>query len=284
MKKIVLTSAAIAMLGTSMIAQTNDIGNLKATPKPVTSVVKSNSNRCATQTPSKHWDEWFNTRVDEYVKSLPSGKASSTTYTIPIVFHIIYNSGEAVGSGHNVSQAQVNSQIPILNADYGGTGYNTSQYASMSLSGHPPFYDYAVANSLPAPDNGGVVIAGSGITFCLATKNPSGTTLTEPGIDRHTWQSIPGASDPASSGSLQSLFDNTIKPATIWDPTKYFNVWVSDGGTSGLLGYATFPPASASSTSAITPSWGESNTSTPSQADGVWMAYTALGNTGAAAA
>jgi len=275
MKKIVLTTA-IALLGAGLIAQNKKTG---ITAVPLVQASSSNSpnyTRCATPIPSHEWDVQFNKAVEEFKKTLPVGKATSTTYTIPIVFHIIYGTGEVLGGSgsHNVSQAQVNSQVPILNADYGGTGFNSSLYSGMTLSGHPAFYDYALSAALPAPDNNGVIMAGSGITFCLATKNPSGTTLTEPGIDRHTWQSIAGATDPASSGAIQTLFDGTIKPATIWDVTKYFNVWVSDGGTSGLLGYATFPAGSTLS--------GMSGTGTTST-DGVWMAYNALGNMGTAA-
>ena len=131
MKKIVLT-VAVAFLGTSMMAQINGIKQT-LTSEQATSLMKQNSVRCASQTPPKSWDDWFNTQVENYTKALQTGKSSITTYTIPVVFHIIKSSSEAVGTGHNVSQAQVNSQIPILNADYGGTGYNTSQYASMTL-------------------------------------------------------------------------------------------------------------------------------------------------------
>ena len=39
--------------------------------------------------------------------------------------------------------------------------------------------------------------------------------------------------------------DNTLKPATIWDPTKYYNMWTVDFGSGGtLLGYAQFPDGS----------------------------------------
>ncbi|MGZ3863462.1 MAG: M43 family zinc metalloprotease [Bacteroidia bacterium] len=277
MKKTILTTAVLAALGTSVIAQ-NNLGVGKPTLKgqTVETTFKKHSTRCASQVPDKKWDDWFNQAAEQLRQQNPNG-VTSATYTIPVVFHIIKSSSEAVGSGHNVSQTQVNSQIPILNADYGGTGYNTSQYSTMTYSGQPAFKQYATANSLPAPDNNGVVIANSGITFCLATKNPSGTTLTEPGIDRVSWQSISGASDPATQNQsgLQTLFDTKIKPATIWDPTKYFNVWVSDGGTSGLLGYATFPPSSGLT--------GLSGVGT-STTDGVWMSYQALGNTGTASA
>jgi PKD repeat protein len=37
--------------------------------------------------------------------------------------------------------------------------------------------------------------------------------------------------------------DATIKPATIWDPTQYFNLWVCNL-SGGLLGWAQFPDAS----------------------------------------
>ena len=293
MKKSLLIGSTFFLLSAGLMAQgsvgipgkKNVFSKTKSSTerdytKPLLKTGQKAARGCATPVPSPKWDEAFNAMVEQHKQDIKTGRTTATTYTIPIIFHIIHSSTEAVGSGHNVSQAQVNSQIPILNADYNGTGYNTSLYAAMTLNGHPAFYDYAVANSLPAPDNNGVVIASSGITFCLATKNASGTTLAEPGIDRVAWQSIAGATDPASSSNLNSLMDGTIKPATIWDPTRYFNVWVSDGGTSGLLGYATFPPATSSTP--INPSWGET-VSSPSTTDGVWMAYNALGNTGAAA-
>jgi PKD repeat protein len=282
MKKNLFFAAACFLFGLSISAQNS---SEKAINKPgFVSPNNSNNkgvsyNRCGTQIPSQQWDEWFNQKVEKRKQDLAAGRVTATTYTIPIIFHIIYSSGEAVGSGHNISQAQVNSQVCVLNADYAGIGYNTSQYASMSFGGHGPFYDYAVANSLPAPDANGPVIANSGISFCLAALNPGGTSLPEPGIDRVAWQSINGATDPVATGNnnLPFLFDTIIKPATIWDPTKYFNVWVSDGGASGLLGYATLP--SGTTLTGITTIGG--STPATDSTDGVWIAYNALGNTGA---
>ncbi|MHB8261909.1 MAG: T9SS type A sorting domain-containing protein [Bacteroidia bacterium] len=294
MKKTLFTASAFALLSAGIMAQSSNRTKSVTKKTNLATTIKQADQRdyskpslkdgqlpnrgCGTKIPTKQWDEAFNQKVVEHTQDLATGRTTATTYTIPIIFHIIYSTGEAVGSGHNISQAQVNSQIPILNADYGGTGYNSSQYASMTLSGHPAFYDYAVSAGLPAPDNGGVVIANSGITFCLATKNPSGTTLTEPGIDRVAWESISGATDPASS-NIQTLMDGTIKPATIWDPTKYFNVWTSDGGSSGLLGYSTFPPLNATS-----PIFSDENVSSVSTTDGVWVMYQSIGNTGNVAA
>jgi hypothetical protein len=42
---------------------------------------------------------------------------TQAAYQIPVVVHIIHN-GEAVGSGVNISDAQVLSQISVLNKDY----------------------------------------------------------------------------------------------------------------------------------------------------------------------
>jgi len=289
MKKIVFITSAVALLSAGLMAQ-NPTG--KANKKNFSTAIKPTSTRdystptakegqlpnrgCGTKIPVKQWDETFNKMVEAHKQDLVSGRTTATTYTIPIIFHIIYTSGEAVGTGHNISQAQVNSQIPILNADYNGTGVNTNLYAAMTLSGHQAFYDYAQSAGLPAPDNNGTIIASSGITFCLATKDTNGTTLAEPGIDRVTWESISGATDPASS-NVETLMDNTIKPATIWNPQKYFNVWTSDGGSSGLLGYSTFPPLNTSTGVFNSQGEGVSNVSTT---DGVWVCYTSLGNTG----
>jgi len=309
MKKLILTTAALALLSTGIIAQ----GYQKTgTPVRKVTIGKSQTQRqdqstpdlssgqlpkrgCGTAAPTKDWDAAFNEIVETHKQNVMTGRTTATTYTIPIIFHIIHE-GEAVGSGHNISQAQVNSQIPVLNADYNGTGYNTNLYSAMTLSGQPAFYQYAAVatNSVAAASmtsTGGIAIGASGVYFCLATKNPSGTTLAEPGIDRQPYTVGGNTTKPSASSNVQSLFDNTIKPATIWDPTKYFNVWVSDGGTSGLLGYATFPPVFATGSAAVSSSqnggasgnWGMSATS-QSTTDGVWCVYTGLGTIGAAAA
>ena len=307
MKKTLLKTAALALLSTGIMAQgsigkptkknfstsTNPIVQ-RDYKKPNTEAGQLLNRGCATNVPEKGWDESFNKLVEAHKQDVVSGRATATTYTIPVIFHIIYSTGEVEGASgsHNVSATQVQQQITVLNADYNGTGYNSSQYPTLTYSSEPAFYQYAsiATNSVEATSkasNGSIKIGSSGITFCLATKNPSGTTLAEPGIDRVTWESISGAINPAtcSSGTvtttINTLFDNTIKPATIWNPQLYFNVWVSDGGGSGLLGYATFPPLT--STTPLNPSFGET-VSSPSTTDGVWMCYCGLGTSGTAAA
>jgi hypothetical protein len=208
---------------------------------------------CGTQ-PDAAWDSWFNQKVSEYQQDKALGKLKPVNHVIPVVVHVIHG-GQNKGSYPNISQAQINSQIAILNNDYAGAGLN--------------------ANLVPSAFAG--VKANTGITFCLAGLDPNGVALQEPGIDRVDYHSIPGGTNPGLQTSISgfmSLMDNNIKPATIWDPTRYFNLWVSDiNSATTLLGYATFP---AGSGLAGTLSGGTAST------DGVFVGAQFLGNTGAA--
>ena len=197
--------------------------NLNSIPKQ-----KSNKIRCFTvealnqkrqANSNLETDEQFENWIAQKTAERKSAAAARgenvetiTNYYLPIVFHIIH-SGQPVGSGTNLSQAVINSQVAQLNKDFG------------NLSGSP----YAAAST-------------TGIKFGLATTNPTGTTLAEPGIDRIFYTSK-GWTAPPYDGS-DAYFEGTIKPNSIWDPTRYVNVWVCDQSASGLLGIATFPASS----------------------------------------
>ncbi len=164
-----------------------------------------------------------------------SGRVTLEVLTIPIVVHIVHN-GEAVGVGRNLSQAQVKAQIETLNEDF------------RRKPGTPGFND----------DPRGADIE---IEFCLAQLNQQGSPMAEPGIDRYngnrtTW--------------TRNDIENVLKPSTIWDPDKYFNIWVLDFDASAqLLGYAQFP---SMSTLAGIPD------NSPRNTDGVVIAYRSFGN------
>jgi hypothetical protein len=262
MKKILLTTTAIGLFSAGLMAQ-GSLNIAKPTKKgktPTSAQANAGNgggtkyNRCGTIKPSEAWDAEFNQQVQAYIQAhaadIANGKVAATSYTIPIIYHVIHG-GQAVGTYPNIAQGQINSQTQVLNADYGGTGAYTSNYNALTSGGHGPFYDYANGNSLPAPDNttSGVKVANCGITFCMATKDPSGNTLAEPGIDRVNYTtkgwSNPNSTSYNSTTTFQSYIDGTIKPGTIWDVTKYFNVWLTDENSSvGLLGYSTFPASS----------------------------------------
>jgi hypothetical protein len=261
MKKTLLTTAAIALLSAGVMAQ-GSLNLVKPTKKgviptnaktgaPILNGGMKITNRCGTVAPSAKWDAEFNAQVEAYKVQLENamlnGKTTATTFTIPIIFHIIYGS-EAVGAFPNIAAAQVNSQITVLNQDYGGTGYKASTYPAGAFSA----YAAAATNSVSAASKDGtgrVAIANTGITFCAATKDPNGATLAEPGIDRVSYVTKgwanPNGTAYNSTSTFQSYIDGTIKPGTIWDVTKYFNVWLTDEDPNvGLLGYSTFPPSS----------------------------------------
>ncbi len=63
-----------------------------------------------------------------------------TSYTIPVVVHIIHG-GQAVGTYPNLTAAQINSQITVLNEDYAGKGYKTNTYPATA------FKDFAAASA-----------------------------------------------------------------------------------------------------------------------------------------
>ncbi len=206
---------------------------------------------CGTQPPSNQWDTWFNAKVKEYEQKVASGKVAAGSYTIPVIVHVIHG-GQNVGTFPNVSQAQVNSQIPILNADYAGSGYG--------VSGLPSVFSGLVANT--------------GITFCLAKFDANGNCLTEPGIDRIDYHTITNTNPNSltTASSFMSYFDATVKPATIWDPNQFLNIWISDvSGAAQLLGYATFPAGSG-----LTGLSGFGSSSN----DGVWVWTRSFGTTG----
>lgn len=164
-----------------------------------------NSAQCGTKTPPLSWENWFSSRVQEY-KIRATNRTEVVNYTIPVIVHILHD-GDAIGQNENISWAQVNSQIEILNADFAG---NNSDIINV-----PTVFQPAKAGN-------------TGIQFCLAKTDPDGNVLAEEGVDRINWETREWL-DPYSFYNY-SYFSNycnaVIKPLSIWDPKKYLNVWL----------------------------------------------------------
>lgn len=131
-------------------------------------------------------------------------KLSSAVITIPVVVHVVYNTPL-----QNISDAQIQSQITVLNNDYRKLNADTTL--------------------IPLPWR--TIAADVGIEFCLAKKDPAGNDTN--GITR------------TSTTVTQFNYDNQVKKTSTkgqdpWDPTKYLNLWVCNLGTS-LYGFAQFP-------------------------------------------
>ena len=199
---------------------------------------------CATEVPSAQYDSLLQQQVLNYLNGSSATSRTQTTYQIPVIIHVIHN-GQAIGTYPNLAQGQLNSQIQVLNDDYAGMGFNTGTYPATA------FQTYATNALIAATSKDGlgrIGISNTGITFCLAGKDSLGNTLAEPGIERKNWSSISGASNPitfTTAATYMTFMDNVVKPATIWSPNKYLNIWVTDiSSGASILAYSTFPTLS----------------------------------------
>ena len=123
---------------------------------------------------------------------------------IPVVVHVVWNT-----AAQNISDAQIASQIEVLNRDF--------RRANPDVNDTPaPF--------LP-------LTADARVEFALATVAPDGTPTT--GIERcQTGVTSFGADDAVKSHASGGL--------DAWPAASYLNVWACQLG-GGLLGYAQFP-------------------------------------------
>lgn len=199
---------------------------------------------CGTIVPDAQYDALFQQKVLDYLNQTTATNRTQSTFQIPVIIHVIHG-GEAIGTFPNLAQGQINSQISVLNDDYAGIGFNFGNY--------PPtaFQTYATNTVIASPSKDGtgrIGISNTGISFCLALKDSVGNFLPEPGIERLHWNTISGASNPTTyttSGSFMTFMNTVIKPATIWSPDKYLNIWITDiNASTGLLGFTAFPPLS----------------------------------------
>lgn len=226
---------------------------------------------CGTNIPSKEWENIFDVFVKEFKTSRPGINGYDfIEYTIPVIFHVLH-SGEQIGTFPNIVQAQLNSQITVLNQDFAGTGFNYNTYPLNA------FVQWAVNQNLPAVNldsMGRVKIANISIKFCLAEKDTLGGTLPEPGINRIDLNSR-GWINPntfTTPQTLRAYFDGTIKPGSIWNVRKYLNIWLSDKNAAvPFTGFATLPPLST--LPGIT-GGGEGTETT----DGIWCYSSAVGS------
>ena len=129
---------------------------------------------------------------------------TKSTYQVPVVVHIIHN-GEAIGTGSNISEAQIQSQLSVLNKDF--KRLNTD-------AGNTPTEFLPVAGAFD-------------IEFVFAKQSPEG--LATNGIVR-----VKGTK------TGWAMNDNyTLKSLSYWPAEDYLNIWVTN--LTDVLGYAQFP-------------------------------------------
>lgn len=135
-------------------------------------------------------------------------------YTIPVVVHVIHL-GESVGTGTNISDAQIQSAITNLTDVYrGNSGASEDVEIEFALATQDP--DCNATSGILRVDGTGVAdYATNGLTYNVAGEN-----------------------------------EETVKATSIWPNTSYYNIWVvseinNNGGGSGTQGFAYFPGAGA---------------------------------------
>ena len=227
----VKNTTKVSLFGTNKVISKGDF--IRCGSTEYEEYLKSkNPNRLSTS----EFEQWITPKIaieKERRKNAPKGSRINAVITIPVVVHVIHN-GDLIGTDENIFDEQVISQIRVLNEDFrkksGTTGFNSNP-----------------------------VGADAEIEFVLAKRDPSGV-LTN-GIDRV---------DLGRASWLTDEIETTVKPLTIWNPDKYFNIWVVKFATNTLLGYAQFP--SNSSLSGINANEGPANT------DGVVVGYKFFGS------
>lgn len=145
-------------------------------------------------------------RIEQQTREFEANpqKHTRAVKTIPVVFHIVYNT-----AAQNVSDAQIQSQLAVLNADFRKLNADWT--------------------NTPAVFQG--LVADCEVQFCLAQQDPNGNATT--GINRVSTATTSFSTNDAVKFSAQG-------GANIWDRNKYLNIWVCNM-SGGILGYAQFP-------------------------------------------
>ena len=154
------------------------------------------------QTIERETQQWISSRSG-------ASNRGAAVITIPVVVHVVYNT-----TAENISDAQINSQIAVLNADF------------RKLNS-----DISLLPSVFAP-----LAADCEIQFCLAQRDPNGNPTN--GIVRVF-------TSATSFSSNNNIKFTSSGGSNAWPTSSYLNIWVGDLGSS-LLGYAQFPGAAAS--------------------------------------
>ncbi|WP_205711262.1 M43 family zinc metalloprotease [Janthinobacterium lividum] len=155
-----------------------------------------------------------------------AGRAGVTH--IPVVVHVVWNT-----AAQNISDAQIASQIDVLNRDFRRVNPDV--------------------NSTPAPFL--PLTADARVEFALATTDPHGAATS--GIERRQ-------TTVASFGADDAVKSQATGGMDAWPADSYLNIWVCQLG-GGLLGYAQFPggPAATDGVVILQSAFGTTGTAAP---------------------
>ncbi len=142
--------------------------------------------------------------TQQKIKSRDESRIDGSIITIPVVVHVLYRN-----STENISEAQILSQIDVLNEDFRRMNSDAN-------------------NTWPQG-------ADMEIQFCMATVDPNGNStsaITRKQVTRRDW----GVDD-----DMKRTSTGGVDP---WDTSEYLNMWIVPQMTyqgNTILGYAQFP-------------------------------------------
>lgn len=145
--------------------------------------------------------------IQTHILSKSQLRTAAQSVTIPVVVHVVYNNAE-----QNISDAQIQSQIDVLNEDFNRTNAD-------AINTPAAFQPYAAV---------------SNIHFVLAKRDPNGNATN--GITRTA------TANTSFSSNNYVKFDS-YGGKNAWSTSQYLNIWVCN---LGIGGYATYPGSSAS--------------------------------------
>ena len=146
----------------------------------------------------------YHMQLEEEIIKWKENKKTSSIINIPVVFHVVYKN-----TTENITEAQILSQLTILNEDF--RRQNNDQ--------------------INTPSDFTSIAADTEINFCLAQRTPNNDTTN--GITR--------TETTVNSFSLYDdrIFYDSLGGKNIWNSELYLNIYICD--LSSVLGFAAFP-------------------------------------------
>lgn len=163
-----------------------------------------------------------------YINSVNNGNNTArlitpnATIIIPVVVHVLHRN-EVIGFGRNISVAQIQSQIDVLNEDFRRLN----------------------ADRVNTPTAFQAVAADPNFEFRLACIDPSGNptngiTRTFAGVSQFNPLGNINPSDGLINEQATGIKFTSNGGRDAWPTNRYLNIWVCDMG-GGLIGYGQFP-------------------------------------------
>jgi len=166
--------------------------------------------------------------TQNYINSVNNGNNAArltnpnATIIIPIVVHVLHR-GEAIGVGRNITDAQIQSQIDVLNEDFRRLN----------------------ADAINTPVAFQPLAADANFEFRLACIDPNGNptngiTRTFAGVNQFNPLGNINPSDGSIDEQATGIKFTNSGGRDAWPTDRYLNIWVCDLA-GGLIGYGQFP-------------------------------------------